>query len=86
MHCLGVTVKTGDYEGKPYANAMIHCSLSNSERPTRGEFHGDIVETLKVPVRVLSESGIQVDKLVGSKVYPRYDKFGRIIQLDLGVK
>ena len=77
MVICGIAHREGEYNGQKYNNYMLHC-LRNADEG-KGEI-GQISEVLKVSSSVF-EGLVGID--VGVNVLPLYDKFGRIIDLNI---
>ena len=73
---VGIVHKVGDFNGQPYDNFNLHCvrdATPNSDED------GQITEVIKVKSDIFLASDITV----GSVVTPYYDKYGRIVQLNV---
>lgn len=72
---VGVCHSSGDYNGKPYDNYVFHCLKPADE--TKGQI-GNVCEILKVKV-----SAIAVVPKVNDTVCPTYDRYGRVVGIDI---
>lgn len=84
---VGVQRKTGVYEGQNYDNIMLHC-LEDS--PSTPAIAGNVCETLKIKsasVRDCFDGLITSESdwagMIGVKVFPYYDRYGRVSKCDV---
>lgn len=72
---VGLERRKGEYQGQSYDNMMVHCI-----RPcdTSKDEEGSITEILKIKFELFD-----ADIVVGSKVDPVYDRYGRIRSIDI---
>lgn len=76
MVIFGITHREGEFNGQKYDNYMLSCMREADE--SKGE-EGSIAEILKVSKLVFEQSNVSV----GQDILPMYDKYGRIVKLDV---
>ena len=73
---VGIVHSKGEYNGNSYDNFNLHC-IRESKPDTNED--GSITEVIKVKADIFMSSDI----VIGSIITPFYDKYGRIVQLDV---
>lgn len=87
LKVVGVQRKSGVYEGQNYDNIMVHCLEDSPSMPT---IVGDVCETLKIKVSSVRDvfgglvtSDADWRDLIGAKIFPYYDRYGRVSKCDV---
>lgn len=81
MKCVGIKVgKPGKYEGYDYHNVYLHCVTPFDPGDTG---QGDRVETVKVAFVLFDRLGLSPDQLLGEEIDIAYDRYGRVMRIDL---
>lgn len=73
---VGIVHSKGEYNGNSYDNYNLHCIRDS--KPNTDE-DGHITEVIKVKSDLFLDSSI----IIGSIISPFYDKYGRIVQLNV---
>lgn len=76
MVIFGIAHREGEFNGQKYDNYMLSCMRDADV--SKGE-EGSIAEILKVSKLVFEQSNVSV----GQDILPMYDKYGRIVKLDV---
>lgn len=84
MLVRGIKRSTGEYNGRPYDNIMIHCTAPNDGSMLAGE----PVEILKIKTALFYEELGRLGcgdpaELVGLNIRERYNKFGNVVGIDI---
>lgn len=78
MKVVGITEKSGEYQGREYHNIMIHCTKESDDS------YGLITEVVKVKFGNVREvfgkpmSAADWQNLVGKTVFVNYNRYGTV--------
>lgn len=72
---VGICHSSGEYNGNPYDNYVFHCLQPADE--SKGQT-GSLCVVLKVKVSAV----VELPK-VGDTVRPTYDRYGRVVSIDI---
>ncbi|MBQ8407720.1 MAG: hypothetical protein IJY39_02515 [Clostridia bacterium] len=70
---VGIERKSGEYNGRPYDNTILHCSYAKD-----GIEDGFAVASVKVKTE-----RIEAPIVVGDKVSFYYDQYGNVLQVNI---
>lgn len=87
LKIVGVSRQSGEFQGNHYDNLYLHCL---NDAPSKSTIAGDVCEVLKIRFSecgqvfgglVSNDSDLRA--LIGSAATPFYDRFGRVIRLEV---